>query len=124
MLVQAEVAVLVPLRQRAAVMSGVGAVFAAAVIAGPPLGGWLASGPGWRWAFWINLPLALAALVAAVALMPPGRPGRGRTRPRSPLTVLRRRQVRFATAGGLLLGRVVLRHARLPARPTCSWCSG
>ena len=102
-LVQAEVAVLVPLRQRAAVMSGVGAVFATAVVAGPPLGGWLASGPGWRWAFWINLPLALAALVAAVALMPPGRPS-AQARPRSPLSVLRRRQVRFATAGGLLLG--------------------
>ena len=102
-LVQAEVAVLVPLRQRAAVMSGVGAVFAAAVVAGPPLGGWLASGPGWRWAFWINLPLALAALVAAVALMPAGRPER-QARPRSPFSVLRRRQVRFATLGGLLLG--------------------
>ena len=102
-LVQAQVAVLVPLRQRAAVMSGVGAVFATAVIAGPPLGGWLASGPGWRWAFWLNLPLALAALVAAVALMPPGRPG-AQARPRSPLSVLRRRQVRFATTGGLLLG--------------------
>ena len=102
-LVQAEVAVLVPLRQRAAVMSGVGAVFATAVVAGPPLGGWLASGPGWRWAFWINLPLALAALVAAVALMPAGRPG-AQARPRSPFSVLRRRQVRYATAGGLLLG--------------------
>ena len=102
-LVQAEVAVLVPLRQRAAVMSGVGAVFAAAVVAGPPLGGWLASGPGWRWAFWLNLPLALAALVAAVALMPRDRPA-GTSRPRSPLTVLRRRQVRLATTGGLLLG--------------------
>ena len=102
-LVQAEVAVLVPLRQRAAVMSGVGAVFAAAVIAGPPLGGWLASGPGWRWAFWLNLPLALAALVVAVALMPPGRPER-QVRPRSPFAVLRRRQVRRATTGGLLLG--------------------
>ena len=102
-LVQAEVAVLVPLRQRAAVMSGVGAVFAAAVIAGPPLGGWLASGPGWRWAFWLNLPLALAALVAAAVLMPAGRPS-GQSRPRSPFSVLRRRQVRYATAGGLLLG--------------------
>ena len=102
-LVQAEVAVLVPLRQRAAVMSGVGAVFAAAVITGPPLGGWLASGPGWRWAFWLNLPLALAALVVAVALMPPGRPEH-RARPRSPFAVLRRRQVRRATTGGLLLG--------------------
>ncbi|MGI3786809.1 MAG: MFS transporter, partial [Janthinobacterium lividum] len=102
-LVQAEVAVLVPLRQRAAVMSGVGAVFATAVVAGPPLGGWLASGPGWRWAFWINVPLALAALVVAVALMPPGHPS-GTARPHSPISVLRRPQVRYATAGGLLLG--------------------
>ena len=102
-LVQAEVAVLVPLRQRAAVMSGIGAVFATAVVAGPPLGGWLTSGPGWRWVFWINLPLALGALVAAVALMPAGRPTR-QARPRSPLSVLRRPQVRYATAGGLLLG--------------------
>ncbi|SDU90494.1 Predicted arabinose efflux permease, MFS family [Microlunatus sagamiharensis] len=103
-LVQAEVAVLVPLRQRAAVMSGVGAVFAAAVIAGPPLGGWLAAGPGWRWAFWLNLPLALAAVVAAAVLMPADRPQPGQARPRSPLSVFRRRQVRLATTGGLLLG--------------------
>ncbi|SEQ67673.1 MFS transporter [Microlunatus flavus] len=103
-LVQAEVAVLVPLRQRAAVMSGVGAVFASAVVLGPPLGGWLAAGPGWRWAFWLNLPLALAAVVAAVALMPDDRPGPRQARPHSPLTVFRRRQVRLATTGGLLLG--------------------
>ena len=105
-LVQAEVAVLVPLRQRAAVMSGVGAVFAGAVVVGPPLGGWLASGPGWRWAFWLNLPLALVALVVAVVLMPrdaPARAGR-RVRPAPLFGVLRRRQVRLATTGGLLLG--------------------
>jgi EmrB/QacA subfamily drug resistance transporter len=33
---------------------------------GPFLGGWLIAGPGWRWAFLINLPLAAA--VAAVTL--------------------------------------------------------
>lgn len=103
-LVQAEVAVLVPLRQRAAVMSGIGAVFATAVVVGPPLGGWLASGPGWRWAFWLNLPLALAAVVAAAVLMPPDRPTPRAARPSAPWTVLRRRQVRLATSGGLLLG--------------------
>ena len=34
--------------------------------AGPFLGGWLIEGPGWRWAFLINVPLA--ALVVAVTL--------------------------------------------------------
>jgi EmrB/QacA subfamily drug resistance transporter len=34
--------------------------------AGPFLGGWLIEGPGWRWAFVINVPLA--ALVVAVTL--------------------------------------------------------
>jgi EmrB/QacA subfamily drug resistance transporter len=43
--------------------SGLGGVAAAA---GPFLGGWLIEGPGWRWAFLINLPFA--ALVLAVTL--------------------------------------------------------
>ncbi len=43
--------------------SGLGGVAAAA---GPFLGGWLIEGPGWRWAFLINLPFA--ALVVAVTL--------------------------------------------------------
>jgi MFS family permease len=34
--------------------------------AGPFLGGWLIEGPGWRWVFLINVPLA--ALVVAVSL--------------------------------------------------------
>jgi EmrB/QacA subfamily drug resistance transporter len=43
--------------------SGLGGVASAV---GPFLGGWLIAGPGWRWAFLINLPLA--ALVVAVTL--------------------------------------------------------
>ena len=43
--------------------SGLGGVAAAA---GPFLGGWLIAGPGWRWAFLVNLPMA--ALVLAVTL--------------------------------------------------------
>lgn len=27
---------------------------------GPPLGGWIADNLGWRWLFWLNIPLALA----------------------------------------------------------------
>ncbi|RSD10509.1 MFS transporter [Amycolatopsis eburnea] len=39
------------------------AVFAAATLGGPPLGGLLAAGPGWRWIFLVNLPLCVPALV-------------------------------------------------------------
>ncbi|WP_328451245.1 MFS transporter [Amycolatopsis sp. NBC_00438] len=39
------------------------AVFAAATLGGPPLGGLLAAGPGWRWIFLVNLPLCVPALL-------------------------------------------------------------
>ncbi|MEE1926967.1 MFS transporter [Streptomyces sp. TRM 70351] len=42
--------------------SGLGGVAAAV---GPFVGGWLVDGPGWRWVFLINAPLALVCLVAA-----------------------------------------------------------
>lgn len=32
---------------------------------GPPLGGWLVETAGWRWIFYLNLPLAIAAIVIA-----------------------------------------------------------
>ncbi|WP_410634103.1 MFS transporter [Amycolatopsis sp. cmx-4-83] len=39
------------------------AVFAAATLGGPPLGGLLAAGPGWRWIFLVNLPLCVPTLL-------------------------------------------------------------
>ena len=46
------------------------AVFAAATLGGPPLGGLLAAGPGWRWIFLVNLPLSVPALVLGLRGLP------------------------------------------------------
>ena len=82
-LVQSVVADVIPARERARYLSGIGAVFALAAVAGPVLGGWLTEGIGWRWAFWLNLPLGGLAIVAVALLLhePP------RQRDRTPLDV-------------------------------------
>ncbi|MGW5717335.1 MFS transporter [Amycolatopsis sp. NPDC003865] len=46
------------------------AVFAAATLGGPPLGGLLAAGPGWRWIFLVNLPLCVPALFLGLRGLP------------------------------------------------------
>jgi EmrB/QacA subfamily drug resistance transporter len=51
-------------------LGGVG--FAAGVL----IGGILTAGPGWRWVFFINVPVGLALLAAIRAVVPPRRPDR------------------------------------------------
>jgi MFS family permease len=41
-------------------MGMMGGVFALSSVAGPLLGGWFTEGIGWRWAFWMNIPLRTA----------------------------------------------------------------
>ena len=78
---QAAIADVVPPRERGKYMGIMGAVFAVSSIAGPLLGGWFTEGPGWRWTFWINLPLGLLAILAAVFFLKlPARPDRARPR--------------------------------------------
>ncbi|GAA1604331.1 hypothetical protein GCM10009789_67890 [Kribbella sancticallisti] len=62
----------IPPRERGKYMGYFGAVFGLSSVAGPLLGGVLTDGPGWRWIFWINLPIGLVALgiVAAVLKLP------------------------------------------------------
>ncbi len=50
--------------------SGLGGVAAAV---GPFLGGWLVDGPGWRWVFLINLPVAAACVGIAARHVPESR---------------------------------------------------
>ncbi len=70
-LVEAVVADLVAPHRRAYILSLVGAVFAIAAVSGPALGGGLTATVGWRWVFWINVPLGLAAAVVAWRWLPP-----------------------------------------------------
>ncbi|HEY5880451.1 MAG TPA: MDR family MFS transporter [Nakamurella sp.] len=66
---QAAIADVVPARDRGKYMGLMGAVFAVASVAGPLLGGWFTEGPGWRWAFWINIPLGLLAILAVTVFL-------------------------------------------------------
>ncbi len=79
-LVQAIIADLIPARQRARYLSAMGAVFAVSAALGPVLGGWLTAGVGWRWAFWINLPLGALAITSALLFLRGPRQERARVR--------------------------------------------
>ncbi|MFB7716916.1 MDR family MFS transporter [Nocardia sp. NPDC056100] len=54
---------LIPPRERAKYMGMTASVMALATIGGPLLGGIVTDNFGWRWAFYLNLPLGLIALV-------------------------------------------------------------
>jgi EmrB/QacA subfamily drug resistance transporter len=76
-----------------------GAMVGLATAAGPVLGGLILAtfaGPdGWRWVFYVNLPIGLAALALAARLLPAAAPAGWRS-------------VRLDLAGSLLLGGGVL----------------
>jgi EmrB/QacA subfamily drug resistance transporter len=62
------IADLVPPRQRAKYLGPLGSVFGIATIISPLVGGAITDTVGWRWVFWINLPVGLVALGMAFSL--------------------------------------------------------
>ncbi|WP_431277025.1 MDR family MFS transporter [Leifsonia poae] len=63
------IADVVPARERGKYMGVMGGVFALSSVAGPLLGGWFTESIGWRWAFWMNIPLGILAIVSAVVFL-------------------------------------------------------
>lgn len=96
---QATIADVVPARERGRYSGIMGAVFAISSVAGPLIGGTLTEGPGWRWVFWMNLPLGIIAVIAAVAFLHPPR----KKRVRRKVDVLGMIVLGFATTGIVLV---------------------
>jgi EmrB/QacA subfamily drug resistance transporter len=57
-------------RERGRWQGVTGALFGLSSILGPTAGGWISDNLTWRWVFYVNLPLGLAALLVLIFLMP------------------------------------------------------
>jgi DHA2 family multidrug resistance protein len=59
-----------PKEEQASAQGFFGAIVIAGPTIGPTLGGWITTNVGWRWIFYINLPLGVAAVLLTLAALP------------------------------------------------------
>ena len=64
------IADLVPPARRGRISGVMGATFGLASVIGPAVGGYLTDGPGWRWCFFVNLPIGLVAFLVLLFAFP------------------------------------------------------
>ena len=67
-----------PASRRGTAMGVWGGIAGLATIAGPTIGGLLVSGLGWRWIFFVNLPVGVVTVALAALFLPEVKPGPGR----------------------------------------------
>ncbi|HET7740522.1 MAG TPA: MDR family MFS transporter, partial [Mycobacterium sp.] len=60
----------IPLRDRGRYQGALGAVFGVTTVIGPLLGGFFTDHLTWRWAFWINVPVAIVVLIVGALAIP------------------------------------------------------
>jgi EmrB/QacA subfamily drug resistance transporter len=65
-----------PPERRAGVFAIYGSLAGLAVLLGPVLGGFVVTNFGWRWIFYVNVPIGLMTFLLALWLVPDLRPGR------------------------------------------------
>ena len=66
----AMVAMIVPPRDRGRYQGLIGSVFAGASIIGPLVGGFIVDNASWRWIFFVNVPVGIAAMAVIAGTMP------------------------------------------------------
>src|SRR4051794_36569784 len=64
------IADVIPLRDRGRYQGALGAVFGVTTVVGPTLGGLFTDHLSWRWAFYVNVPVAVAVLAMSARALP------------------------------------------------------